>query len=78
MKNIFKKLFSKKETTVNNNYQVIKPDIEDGIVKLFYIVVDGKPIDGIGSRSLMEARANRIRAKLYVQGGIHYVNVVAL
>ena len=78
MKNVFKKLFGKKETTGNSNNQVIKPDVENGIAKLFYIVVDGKPIDGIGSHSLMEARANRIRAKLYVQGDIHYVNVVAL
>lgn len=79
MKNVFKNLFSKQETTAtNNSYQVIESDIENGIVKLFCIVVDGQPIDGVGSRSLMEARVNRIRAKLYIQGGRHYVNVVAL
>lgn len=79
MKNVFKNLFGKKETTAtNNSYQVIESDIENGIAKLFCIVVDGQPIDDVGSRSLMEDRANRIRAKLYVQGGRHYVNVVAL
>lgn len=83
MKNLFKKLFGKDTTgkrlkEVCNKYQAIEPDIEEGIAKLFCIVVDGKPVDGIGSRSLMEARANHIRAKLYIQGGRHNVHVVVL